>query len=465
MKTNRIASYGSAVAALACVAVLAVVLVIAVRDSGARPALADNPAPNDNFAAAGNIQSSELPFVTQYSTAGTTLEAGETAPCAPIGATSWYALHSQTAGTIEISTDGSDFDTVVAVYTPGNGFIPSPPGANLIPAACNPDSNGPDRFTSFTVEQYRDYFIQFGGKNGATGNLNLRIACNPSCPPENDSSTSGAYVNVSSYNPTVSLTADTRAATNEPGEPTPCGNIGKTVWYQFYADQEASIVADTAGSNFDTVIAAYSYGANFPASPPGGFTPIVCNDNGIGAQSRIAFDVHQGLSYWIQAGGAGGSSGDLVVNLACSPLCPPHNNNLNAGGSILPPFEDNVSTLGATLEQNEPRPCGGIDKTVWYSVYVTGPATVSVDTTGSDFDTVVAAYELPYGEFNMDHLTKIVCNDNSGGLQSHITFPATTDRQFVVQVGGHNGATGNLVFRLDCDPVPCPPQNDRLGER
>ncbi|MDP9238267.1 MAG: hypothetical protein M3P30_12895 [Chloroflexota bacterium] len=462
-----IARYGTALAALVCSLLLAVALVSAVRDTALHPALAApdgaDPVNNDFFVAPVVVQPTDLPFEPRQQTAGATLEQGESAPCGPIGATVWYAFQPQTNGTFEISAAGSDFDTILAVYTLGGGFLPSPPGANLVPVVCNDDSGGPASLVSFPLQRYGSYFIQVGGKNGATGDLALRFACNPSCPPPNDDSTAAQYVNIDSYNPASTTKADTRVATTEAGEPSLCGNIGKTVWYQFYAQQDISIVADTAGSSFDTVLAAYTYEPNFPASPPGGFTPVTCNDNAIGTQSKIVFQVKQGNAYWIQAGGANGASGDLVLNLACDPVCPPRNDGIGGSVDVGFPAEDHITTLGATLEDGEPLPCGSIGATVWYLLYVPGNVNVTVDTAGSDFDTVVAAHEAPYGPPDFRALHGIACNDNGATPQARLTFAASNDRQFVVQVGGHEGATGNLALHIDCDPSPCPPQNDASG--
>ncbi len=50
----------------------------------------------------------------------------------------------------------------------------------------------------------------------------------------------------------------TTEATSEPGEPSPCGSIGRTVWYSFTPSQSGTIVADTTGSDYDTVLAVYT---------------------------------------------------------------------------------------------------------------------------------------------------------------------------------------------------------------
>jgi hypothetical protein len=451
----------AAVSTLLLASLVAAALVVAVRDAPTRRALAADPPVNDNFAMPLPVQSVDLPFTYNPRTTGATLEPGETAPCGPIGATVWFQFTPGTQGTVEISTAGSSFDTIEAVYTLGNGFIPSPPGANLKAVACSDDAGGPTSFVSLPIGRGTTYYIQVGGKAGATGDLVVRFACNPACPPENDDSTAATYLGLGPYGPVLGLSADTRNATDEAGEPRPCGNIGKTVWYQFYADNDETIVADTSGSGFDTVLAAYTYDANFPASPPGGFTPLACNDNSGGsAQSRITFDAKQGNNYWIQAGGADGASGDLSLNVSCDPACPPFNDSMNRQFDS-PPFDQQIPTGGATLQDGEPRPCGAIGKTVWYGVSVSSNATLVADTAGSDFATVIAAYDTPDDPPDFTQLHRLACDAGTGGSRARISFRASHDRLVFVQVGGRNGASGTMNLHVECDPMPCPPENDR----
>lgn len=74
------------------------------------------------------------------------------------------------------------------------------------------------------------------------------------------------------------------------------------------------------------------------------------------------------------------------------------------------------STVGATLESGEPQLCGSIGATVWFRFTVPSSGLVTVDTFGSNYDTVLAAY--PVGSN-----TALVCNDDSGGTwQWQIAF-------------------------------------------
>ncbi len=117
-------------------------------------------------------------------------------------------------------------------------------------------------------------------------------------------------------------TMSTAGATLQIGEPQPCGSIGATVWYVLIVPSDVAslvVAVDTAGSTFDTVVAAYD--GLHPMSPPGGITNIACNDNGgtgFGLQSRLSFTGLPGHAYYIQAGGASGATGTLTLNVTCN---------------------------------------------------------------------------------------------------------------------------------------------------
>jgi hypothetical protein len=72
--------------------------------------------------------------------------------------------------------------------------------------------------------------------------------------------------------------------------------------------------------------------------------------------------------------------------------------------------------------------------------------------TGSDFDTVLAVYTGP----GLGSLTRVACDDASAGQQSQVSVPVTGGVTYHVQVGGFNGAAGNLVVNFG--PVPGPGQ-------
>ena len=114
-----------------------------------------------------------------FSTFGATKEIGEPNHCdIPGGASEWYVYQAPASDTLHIDTDGSDFDTVLAVYTgPGTDF------ASLVPVACDNDHglDGHDSSVRFNATQGTIYFVAVDGVGGASGTvvLNFHLGAAP----------------------------------------------------------------------------------------------------------------------------------------------------------------------------------------------------------------------------------------------------------------------------------------------
>ncbi len=277
----------------------------------------------------------------------------------------------------------------------------------------------------------------------------------PQVAPPNDNVAAASNVYVDANTPQQTYTQDTTGATLEAGEQRPCGNIEATVWYYIVSNEGGTLTIDTAGSSFDTALAIWELGPNVVSSPPGGGALIGCDDNSLGAQSKLTFQSAPGHLYWIQAGGAAGQTGALRLNLACTPECPAPNDsfgNFFGGGPL--PIDQAASTAGATTEADEPQPCGGIGKTLWYAVFVPGNADIVVDTAGSDFPTAVAVYTIPpQGLASLADLQMQACNATS---TAKLTFHISPSTGYYVQAGGQQGASGRLRIHIDCTSWPVP---------
>ncbi len=106
-----------------------------------------------------------------FSTVGSLKEPGEPDHCGvPGGASQWFAFQAETAGVLALNTDGSTFDTVLAVYTgPDADF------ASLTPLVCDNDSgtNGLTSSLHFTTTEGTTYYVAADGVNGASGTVLL----------------------------------------------------------------------------------------------------------------------------------------------------------------------------------------------------------------------------------------------------------------------------------------------------
>ena len=126
-------------------------------------------------------------------------------------------------------------------------------------------------------------------------------------PPANDNFADAAAANLKS-----AKTATTTDATLEVDEPQPaCATAtDKTVWFSYTPGTNKTVIAKTAGSDFDTVMAVYT-GTDLAT-----LTPFACNDDrAVDNLSKLNLTLTGGTTYWFQVGGAGGASGSLTFRL------------------------------------------------------------------------------------------------------------------------------------------------------
>jgi hypothetical protein len=109
------------------------------------------------------------------------------------------------------------------------------------------------------------------------------------------------------------------------------------------------------------------------------------------------------------------------------------------------------SNVGATLETSEPLhadKAGG--KSMWIRWHTTVPGIVTFRTTGSSFDTLLAAYTGP----DVTALTLVASDEDSGGfLTSAIRFRASPTELYHIAVDGLAGEEGDIVLSWAFEPT------------
>jgi len=113
------------------------------------------------------------------------------------------------------------------------------------------------------------------------------------------------------------------------------------------------------------------------------------------------------------------------------------------------PYSVTVSTATATKDIADPAACALAGYTVWYTYTPVSSCQVSVDTAGSDYDTVLAVYSGTCGSF-----TLIACNNDvsSGTQQSRVLANLTGGTTYYVMVGAYD-TKGGGVLRLKISEV------------
>lgn len=373
----------------------------AVNSSGTSPFSAVNSgfriasaASNDNFvnrfSFSGNTANATASSLLATKEPGEPNHAGNTG-----GKSLWWTWTAPSSGTLTVDTLGSNFDTLLGVYT---GSTVS----GLVTRASDDDSaGGVLSRVVLTVSAGTSYQIAVDGQNAISGTVKLQLSFLPTTQPpptpasltatdgtfsdrirvtwsasantlsydvHRNTSTSFAgsslIANVSgtsfddttavsgqTYNywvvarnasgtsapvgpdsgflgsridndffangstiigTNVSVTGSSIAATKEAGEPNHGGNTGgKSVWWRWTAPQSGSLIVDTIGSNFDTLLGIYT------GSAVSSLTTLVSDDDGGGnLWSRAAVPVTAGVVYHIAVDGFGGVGGSIKLQLA-----------------------------------------------------------------------------------------------------------------------------------------------------
>lgn len=117
------------------------------------------------------------------------------------------------------------------------------------------------------------------------------------------------------------------------------------------------------------------------------------------------------------------------------------------------PFGATGDTTAATLERGEPLDCFGESGSIWFKYTAAESGTLTADTFGSGYDTVLGVYT---GR-RVNALTLVDCNDDAQDLQSQVVFEATAGETYDFRVSGFsNGSSGNVTFNLYQGPPPPP---------
>jgi hypothetical protein len=121
-----------------------------------------------------------------------------------------------------------------------------------------------------------------------------------------------------------SVSGNNYSATGEPGEPVHFSTSGThtSVWYRWIPTQSGTAIFDTAGSNFNTVLAAYTGNSVSPLTQLAQDDSPNPNSLTYGARSKIVFNVTAGVTYSIAVGTDGSyyNGGNIVLNWQVSTL-------------------------------------------------------------------------------------------------------------------------------------------------
>ncbi len=342
---------------------------------------------------------------TQGNNTNASLESGEPNHAKKDGNKSvWWKWTAPANGSMQIQTCGSNFDTVLGIYT---GTIVNA----LSEVTSNDDGCDLQSSASFEARAGVTYSIAVDGYNGAAGDIVLSwnfsggSVQSPgiSVVPATDITFTGA--SSGPFTPTNAVYTVTNVSTI-----TQSFNIKTPPWLSASLNNFELVPGNSVSITF--TIDSLSQGM-----PPGIYSGII--DFGFTARA-------------------------VILNLTSGSLS-------NDDFSNALPIQGKVYSISwnnnlASKEAGEPAHAGNMGgKSVWWKWTATDSGPVTIDTEGSTFDTILGAYT---GN-NVSQLTEIASDDDSGtGLLSRIMFSAIKGRNYYIVVDGYNGRSGNLRLNL-----------------
>jgi hypothetical protein len=219
----------------------------------------------------------------------------------PGGTSVWYRWTAARAGQAVFSTCGSEFDTVLAVYT-GAAV-----GSLTALASSNNDGDcGSSSQLSFLASAGTQYHIAVDGVGGASGLVFLDWFQRPA----NDKRADAQVI----AGDTGSVAVSNAYATQEPAEPEHGGPGGASVWFRWVAPSSGPARFDTCGTGFDdTLLAVYEGNST---------TPLAASDDSCGLASLVGFTSETGKEYFVAVDGFEGDWVAVNLNWNRSQIAP-----------------------------------------------------------------------------------------------------------------------------------------------
>ncbi|MCI0541155.1 MAG: S8 family serine peptidase, partial [Verrucomicrobiales bacterium] len=317
--------------------------------------MVEKPPANDAFASRTLIDPASDPVTGTNRKA--THESGEPNPTRTgSGRSVWWSWTARAAGIATVSTTGSDFDTVLAVYT-GTSLR----GLRVVAASDDVQFGVPTSEVIFQAVAGQTYQIAVDGSLGDTGDIVLTASL--SAAITNDSFESRTPL----QGEDVTLAASNLGARRQSGEPNHAGLLAnKSVWWSWTALDDGPTIVSTAGSTFDTVLAVYT-GGSF-----GELAEVASNDDILDSlitTSEVRFDAVRGTTYQIGVDGVRNSFNGDVGNISLSIVHPASNddfaNRIPLTGQFVETTEHNLGATNEAYESNYAGDPGG--QSVWWS--------------------------------------------------------------------------------------------------
>ena len=249
--------------------------------------------------------------------------------------------------------------------------------------------------------------------------------------------------------------------TNEP--PLDAGTGGASVWYRYTPAQSGTLSVDTIGSDFDTVLTAYT-GSTVNALNRVAFNDDISYFNGV-VTSAISLAVSANATYYFRVTSYGSTRGNITLNwsqtLNC-PLSPPGDNFCAAIVRTGDTESTTINNSGYSIETDEPTVANTtIAASVWYSYTPLADGALTLDASNSSINTVVSV-------FTGSVLTNLVRPSGWTDIPGSSSNPPTAfnvmkDNTYYIRLASTNSSRGNstLTHNFVATPVDTAPSAPR----
>lgn len=349
----------------------------------------------------------------------------------------WFRFTATTSGSTEASLCGSGFDTKMAVFTGACGALTCVGG--------NDDNCGLQSRVTFNATAGTTYLIYVGGFGSASGNYSLSVTCATAPPPPPPP---GPVCNCSNTSPFGTATA-------------PTTNTFTTISTCNYAGERATINNAVAGNSYTfTSSVAADYLTVRQGTPGGtvlgcGVSPLVVTAT---ANGPIYLHINTNSS-------CGSQNSCRTTRVSCSscagPVVPANDNCANAA-TITCGQTVTGSTSFATVDGPSTNCASGstlVGPDVWYT-FVGNGQSVTASLCGSSYDTRIDVLTGTCG----GALTCVVGNDDFCGLQSQVTWTATSGVTYRIRVHGFSSSSaGSFTLAVTCTTTLTAPNTNPAG--
>jgi subtilisin family serine protease len=403
---------------------------------------------NDSFAAAAALAGGSV--TVRSSNRLATTETGEPLHAGVPGSanTLWWKWTAPSGGGLfSVNLAGSDFDTLVGIYT-GTALT------NLTEVAGNDNSSSTVTTSRavFTATGGTQYYIGVAGKTAAASGL-VRLQISES--PVNDSFERATIIPAT----TKTVTGTLVSASRQDGEPQHAGQPGgASVWWVWTAPSNRQVTLRVEGSGINTLLAVYT------GRTLGSLVPIVSNDDWLGSslRSEVSFIAQPDEIYYIAVDAKTAATGPITLTLAA----PPRNDNFASRDSlpVMVNFYTEDDLALSTRETGEPvHTLSGNGGTIWWEWSPPVSQAIRIHNIGS-----VAAGDLAiYTGMAVDALTPVATTRTpvGNGWSSHEFFANAGTNYQIVMEGSASNLISATAMELHFTPLPPAVQNDLFASR